>query len=108
MRSGDVLSKILDATREGVLVAGSELRVTAANNAAYRYFSSGHPPIEGQTVEAISGSQDVAKAFTSAIDQGRTSDIHLKYIRNGTRRFDVHVAPLELEGESWRSAFFTM
>ena len=98
MSPNDVLKKILDATREGVLVAGSDLHITAANKAAYRYFSGENPAVEGQTIDTLTGSSEVADAFTLACRESKTSDIHLKYARNGIRRYDVHVAPLDLDG----------
>ena len=106
MNPADVLKKILDATREGVLVAGSDLKITAANKAAYRYFSGGIAALEGQTVDELTGSPAIAEAFFLACTENKISDIHLKYARNGTRRYDVHVAPLDLDGSPNAIGFF--
>ncbi|CAN5391879.1 hypothetical protein BH20ACI2_BH20ACI2_16020 [soil metagenome] len=106
MKSQDVLKKILDSTREGVLVSGSDMLAFAVNTAAYRSFSNGHSTIEGQPIDALTGSAEVATAFFLACTENKTSDIHLKYKRNGTRRYDVHVAPLDLDGQTNAIGFF--
>ncbi len=106
MKSRDVLNKILDATREGVIVTSSDLRVIAVNAAAHRSFSNGSESAEGLDVEAVTRSSDVARAFQAASVEKTTSDIHLEFIRNGTRRYDVHVAPLDLDGAPSAIGFF--
>jgi two-component system phosphate regulon sensor histidine kinase PhoR len=94
----EVLQKILDATREGVIViVGSELRIAAANTAAHRAFCRNDDPIEGQQLTGLIENEAVVEAFRLALG-GETSDIHLKHKLRGTRRYDVHVAPLELDG----------
>ncbi len=105
MKPNDVLKRILDATREGVLVTGEDLEVIAVNAAANRSFANG-AAIEGQSVSSVTGSEDVARAFRAACTENKTSDIHLKYVRNGTRRYDVHIAPLDLEGRTAAIGFF--
>ncbi len=106
MESREVLKKILDSTREGVLVSRRDLSVFAANAAAYRSFSKRHSTLEGQQIEALTGNAEVAKAFLSACTENKTSDIHLKYIGNGTRRYDVHIGPLDLDGQTNAIGFF--
>ena len=106
MTSGDPLHAILNATREGVLVAGEDLRISAANRAAYRYFSAGNPVIEGEKVDKVTGNSEIAEAFLNACARNKTSDLHLKYLGNGTRRFDVHIAPIDIEGKPSAIGFF--
>ena len=93
-----VLQKILDATRESVIViVGRELRIAAANAAAQLAFSRDEERFDGRYLPDVIENETVLEAFRLALG-GETSDIHLKHKLNGTRRYDVHVAPLELDG----------
>ena len=54
----------------------------------------------------IIANDGVIEAFYNACRAERTSDIHLKHKLKGTRRYDVHVAPLELDGTPQAIGYF--
>lgn len=102
-----VLRKILDATREGVIVVvGDELLITAANVAARRAFSPEAMPLEGRPVRDVIGNDDLIRAFQTACRDSETTDIHLKHKLESTRRYDVHIVPLELDGKRQAIGYF--
>ncbi|MFL6373998.1 MAG: sensor histidine kinase [Pyrinomonadaceae bacterium] len=101
-----ILRKILDATREGVIVAvGADLRVMAANAAAEEAFAR-ETSIEGMPLSELISDEAVIEAFRRAAAGGTESDIHLKYRGRVRRRYDVHVAHLELERTSTAIGYF--
>jgi two-component system phosphate regulon sensor histidine kinase PhoR len=102
----NVLAKIVDATREGVLVVNGELRIVECNRPAQRSFAADGAPLAGRFIGDVIKSEDLLDAVRDAFVAGRSSDIHLEYKANGGRRFDVHVAPLELESERAVISFF--
>jgi two-component system phosphate regulon sensor histidine kinase PhoR len=102
-KSQAILRKILDATREGVLVVGEDMRIVAANTAAHRSFAKQNEPIENVLLGNVILNAALRKSFQKACDKNETSDIHLE---NGNRKYDVHVAPLDLDGESLSVGFF--
>ena len=97
-----MLRKILDATREGVLVVGTDMQIIAANTAANRSFAK-DCPIDNEPLGEIIANEALQHSFQMACDEGQTSDIQLE---NGNRNYDVHVAPLDLDGESLSVGFF--
>ena len=101
-----ILKKVLDATREGVVVATDKLRIIAANQAATQSFSQAGRPIDGKPLPEVIDNADIISAFRRALRRGQTSDVHLKHRLRGTRRYDVHVAPLELDGTQHAIGYF--
>jgi two-component system phosphate regulon sensor histidine kinase PhoR len=101
-----LLEKILDATREGVLVVDRDLRVIACNRPAHRSFASDGVKLVGQLISDIIPGHSLLSAIQQAFIEARATDIHLEYLANGGRLFDVHVAPLDLDGELAAISFF--
>lgn len=104
--SQTVLRKILDATREGVLVVGKDMRILAGNTAAYRSFAKQDGLIENKLLSEVIQNGALQEAFRKACDGNKTSDIHLEYSAKETRKYDVHVAPLDFDGERKAIGFF--
>lgn len=106
--SDGVLRKMIDAAREGVLVVAADMRIVAANKTAHRAFSSFGQPLEAQLFTELMDDPGLVKAIGNACsDDKKTTDIHLKYGPKGMRRrYDVHVAPLELGGRRNAIGFF--
>jgi two-component system phosphate regulon sensor histidine kinase PhoR len=101
-----ILRKILDATREGVIVVTSDgLRITDSNAAARLAFAP-QASLEGRPLEDVIENAEVIEAFRTASRDGKTSDIHLKHKLEYTRRYDVHIAPLELGSEQQAIGYF--
>jgi len=85
---------------------GEEMCVTAGNKAAHRSFSDPHTPLEGRAVNEVIENEAVLTAFKEACLRGKTSDIHLEYGSKGKRSYDVHVAPIELDGSRQAIGYF--
>src|ERR1043166_13842 len=103
----DVLRKILDATREGVLVVSREMRIIAANKTAHRAFSSAGLTLENSLVTDFITDDQLTDAFAKTCGGGEAIDLHLKHGQIGMRRrYDVHIAPLELGGKHNAIGFF--
>src|SRR5206468_2762510 len=103
----NVLGKILDAAREAVLVIDGKLVIVAANIAAQKAFSRPGLSLEESSLADVIYDTAISAAAANACAAGEASDIHLKYGPKGNRRrYDVHIAPLELEGERNAIGFF--
>src|SRR5438067_184584 len=102
-----LLRKILDATREGVIVVvGDKLRIIDSNAAAQHAFSRQDLPLDGRLLEDLIRNDELIEAFRKACRFGDTSDVHLKHKLEITRRYDVHVAPLELDDKRQAIGYF--
>jgi two-component system phosphate regulon sensor histidine kinase PhoR len=101
-----ILARILDATREGVLVVDGDLRIVECNRPAHRSFAPDGAPLVGRFIGDVIKSEELLAAIREAFEATKATDIHLEYLANGGRRFDVHVAPLELDSERAVISFF--
>ncbi len=104
--SQSILQKILDATPESVLVAGKDMRILAVNAAANRAFATQGGPLENKLLSEIIQHKELEESFRTTLDESKTSDIHLEFSAKGTRKYDVHVAPLEIDGSRMAVGFF--
>ena len=104
--SQTVLRKILEAMRDGVLVVGADMRILAGNTAAHRSFAAQNKTLEHELLSEIIQNADLQEAFRMACDENKITDIQLEYTANRTRKYDVHIAPLELEGAKQAIGFF--
>lgn len=105
--SADLLRKIIDASREGVLVIDQRMRIVAGNAAAHSAFSPPGLSLERRLLTDVILDPAIAEAAKNACDTKQTADIHLKHGPKGARRrYDVHIAPLELEGSKSAIGFF--
>ena len=101
-----VLYNILDATPEGVLIVGPDMRIITGNDAARASFAGIYGRLENLLVDTIIPNTEVIDAFRRAFDENEISDIHLEYSSRATRRYDVHIAPLELDHGRAAIGFF--
>lgn len=99
------LQKILDTTREGVLVVNGDMRVTGWNSPATATFGRGGE-LDRKRLSEIVRDLDLHEAFRMAILNRASSEVRLELNTADRRRFDVHVAPLELDGETHGIGFF--
>ncbi len=103
--SRSILQKILDTTREAVLVIDMDMRVTGWNSMAVATFGRGGE-LEGRRLSEIVRDLDLHEAFRQAIFSLASSEVRLELNSADRRRFDVHIAPLELDGEVQGIGFF--
>ncbi len=106
LTSTHILQKILDTTREGVIVVDANMRVANCNVPAAVAFGRDDIDIETLRLSEVIRDLDLHEAFRKAIEGQASSDVRLELTRPGNRKFDVHVAPIELEGTSFGIGFF--
>lgn len=94
------LNKILEAMRESVIIVGADTRVFASNRAAYRTLGRKNGALENKRLSEIVRDLHVHEAFRRALEAGESSDIELEIPSLENRKYDVHVAPLEIEAQS--------
>ena len=102
--SNRILQKILDTTRESVLVVDADMRIVGSNSPAVETFGRGSD-LEGKRLSEAVRDLDLHEAFRRAIFSNASSEVRLE-LNNADRRFDVHVAPLELDGDTQAIGFF--
>ena len=101
-----LFQKILDTTREAVIVVDGGMRITQANVPAAVAFGRDDLEIEGRRLTEIVRDLDLHEAFRKAITSQRSSDVRLELPTTENRKFDVHVAPVELDGSLFAIGYF--
>ncbi len=104
--SSQILQKILDTTRECVLVVDRDMRIAHCNVPAAVAFGREGLDIEQRRLSEVMRDLDLHEAFRKATEGQVSGDVRLELNRAGNRRFDVHVAPIELDGEIRAIGFF--
>lgn len=100
-----ILRGLLKATREAVIVTDANLRITAVNAAAAAAFSRGLPFETRRLSEAVRDLK-LHEAYSRATETGEVTDLKLETGIIEKRKFDVHVAPLELQSGRGAVGFF--
>ncbi|MFM9904626.1 MAG: sensor histidine kinase [Pyrinomonadaceae bacterium] len=101
-----MLQKILDTTRECVLVIDRDMRIANCNVPAAVAFGRDGLDIESKRLSEVIRDLDLHEAFRRAVHTQVSSDVRLELTRTGNRKFDVHVAPIDLEGVTHAIGFF--
>ncbi len=91
-----VLSKILDAMREGVIIVGEDTRILSSNQAAYDAFGRRNGALDGKRLSEVVRDLTLHEAFRKALFDNLSSDIELEIPGIEKRRYDAHVAPIEI------------
>ena len=104
--SSQILQKILDTARECVLVVDRDMRIANCNVPAAVAFGRDGLDIENKRLSEVIRDLDLHEAFRKAADAQVSSDIRLELNRVGNRKFDVHIAPFELDGADLGIGFF--
>ena len=102
----DILVNLLNSTRDASIVINDQLRVVAANDAAYEAFGRANEKIEGRRLSEIVRDQALHDGYRWTVERREPSDLKLEIAGNDVRIFDVHIAPLEIEGERLAIGFF--
>ncbi len=94
----NILQRILDATREGVLIVDASRRIIASNQAAYNSFARHNGSMQDRRLSEVIRDLSLHEAFGSALDSGESSDIKMDFIGSEKRSYDIHVSPIDLDG----------
>lgn len=103
--SGPILRTILTTSRESILVVDRDMRLTAWNEPAIEVFARGNSLL-GRRLTEIVRDLDLHEAFRRSIASGIESEVRLELISHERRKFDVHVARLDLDGDVYAIAYF--
>lgn len=101
----ELLRKLLGTSREGVFVVDDDTRVIASNTAAYDAFARGGGALEGKRLSEVIRNPELHEAFRNSLEEDRTSDIKFETVVQ-KRTYDVHVAPILLDGKKHAIGFF--
>lgn len=104
--SDHILQKLLDTTREGVIVVDQSMRIAHCNVPAAVAFARDGLELETKRLSEVIRDLDLHEAFRKAITTQISSDVRLELPTAEKRKFDVHVAPIELSGEKCSIGFF--
>lgn len=102
----DILQRILDTAREAMLIVDAGLRITSSNPVAYQAFGRGNGPLEGRRLSEVIRDAKLHELFQLVLGTGESGEIKLELIGDGRRNYDIHVAPLELDGKKHAIGFF--
>src|SRR5688572_23887041 len=97
---------ILDASREGILIVDSSMRVVGANEPAAQAFGRPVDAIEGRRLSEIIRDANLHESFRAALTSRETGSLKLEFTGIEKRTYDVHVAPLELDQAEHAIGFF--
>ncbi len=95
--SQEDLRNILETIRESTLVVGEDMRIIASNRAAYGAFSRENVALEEKRLTEVIRDLNLHEAFRKALDRQESSDLRLEIPGAERRKYDVHIAPIELE-----------
>ena len=96
--SSEILQRLIDTTRECVLIVDSDLRIASCNASAAMVFGRPGIELEQRRLSEVIRDLDVHEAYRRAIGERFSSDVRLELIGAERRTFDVHIAPLEIDG----------
>ena len=95
--SRPALREILKTMRESVLVVGEDTRILASNEAAYVAFGRKNGALEDKRLSEVIRDLNLHEAFRKALKDDEFSDLKLEILGTEKRRYDVHIAPVELD-----------
>ena len=104
--SNQILQKILDTTRECVIVIDGNMRISHCNVPAAVAFARDSLDLETRRLSEIIRDLDLHEAFRKAINSQVSADVRLELPTAEKRKFDVHVAPIELDDATHAIGFF--
>ena len=102
----DILQGILNASRAGMLVVDSSVRVKSANDSAAEAFARPVGTLEGRRLSEVIRDANLYEAFRMALTAGQTSDLKIEFSGSEKRVYDVHVAPFDLDDGRSAVGFF--
>ncbi len=97
--SRPVLIKLLETMRESVLVISEDTRILASNNAAYNSFARKNGALEEKRLSEVIRDLNLHEAFRKALENNEFSDLKLEILGTEKRKYEVHIAPIELDNK---------
>lgn len=104
--SSQILQKILDTTPECVIVVDGNMQIAHCNVPAAVAFSRDSLDLETRRLSEVIRDLDLHEAFRKAIISQVSADVRLELPTVEKRKFDVHVAPIEIEEAPLAIGFF--
>lgn len=104
--SNNLLQKLLDTAREGVIIVDASMRIAHCNVPAAVAFGRDSLDLESRRLSEVIRDLDLHEAFRKAIVSQTSGDVRLELPNAEKRKFDVHVAPIELSGSNFSIGFF--
>ncbi len=95
--SRPILSKILATLRESAIIVGEDTRILASNAAAYNAFARKNGVLEEKRLSEVIRDLALHEAFRKALEDGELFDIELEIPGVEKRKYDVHIAPIQLD-----------
>jgi two-component system phosphate regulon sensor histidine kinase PhoR len=93
-----ILVDILKTMREGVIIVAEDTRIVASNQAAYDAFARRNGALETRRLSEVIRDHSVHEAFRAALEEEKPAEINFEVLTGERRTFDVHIAPVEIEG----------
>ncbi len=100
------LAKILETLRESAIVVGEDTRILASNRAAYQAFGRRNGHLEEKRLSEVIRDLKLHEAFRKALQNGESSDIELEIPGVEKQKYEVHIAPLQLDETNGAIGFF--
>jgi len=82
------------------------MRITAANGASQANFGRRGESIEGRRLSEVVRNAELHDAFRWTLEQRRPSDLRFERTSGDNRKFDVHISPLDLDGQRRAIGYF--
>lgn len=95
--SRPILNKILETMRESVIVIGGDTRILSSNQAAYNAFARKNGALEDKRLSEVIRDLSLHEAFRKALEEDKSADIELEIPSPENRKYDVHIAPIQLD-----------
>lgn len=96
----DILQRLLDATRESVLILDASRRIIASNQAAHDAFARHNDSLQDRRLSEMIRDLQLHEAFSGALENGESSDIKMDFIGAEKRSYDIHVSPIDIDGSA--------
>lgn len=101
-----ILQRLLDAARECVLVVDRNMRISHCNIPAAVTFARAGLELEQRRLSEMIRDPDIHEAFRKAITAEASADVRLELKSGEKRNFDIHVAPIDIDGQPYAIGFF--
>lgn len=104
--SRGILQAILNGSRESIVVVDLSMRITAANAAAHDAFARHLDALPEKRLAEVIRHPALHDGFQQTLSESRPIDIRIELTGFEKRTYDVHIAPIELEGLGHAIAVF--